>query len=56
MYQAGKGIKMGNPYELGVRDANGKGYNNPFPEFSEKWALYNRGYNTTKYPGYFCKK
>lgn len=47
-----------NPYELGKKDATGKipennGYNNPFPEFSEKWALYNVGYNTTKYPEYF---
>jgi len=37
-----------NPYELGRSDGlnNIRGAN-PYPVFSEKWALYNRGYNST---------
>lgn len=36
-----------NPYEKGQSDyKNGLKSTNPYPTFSEKWALYNRGYNT----------
>lgn len=36
-----------NPYEQGRADyAAGKRSSNPFLVFSEKWALYNRGYNS----------
>lgn len=36
-----------NPYFPGKDDAQtGDGTNkNPYPDFSEKWALYNNGYN-----------
>lgn len=35
-----------NPYETGRSDKiNGRKASNPYVEFSEKWALYNRGYN-----------
>jgi hypothetical protein len=43
-----------NPYEQGVADyknkvggAFGKPSSNPFLAFSAKWAMYNRGYNTS---------
>lgn len=35
-----------NPYELGKQHAEaGEDNVNPFPELSEKWAMYNSGYN-----------
>ena len=47
-----------NPFELGVKNANewveaGKprsASKNPYREFSEKWALYNKGYNSIIFP------
>jgi len=40
-----------NPYELGKYHAENNLLNeNPFPEYSGKWALYNKGYNETAYP------
>lgn len=36
-----------NPYEKGQSDyKDGLKSMNPYPEFSAKWGLYNRGYNT----------
>ena len=43
-----------NPYELGVFHAKTTGKsNNPYPEFSAKWGMYNHGFNKTKYPELF---
>lgn len=48
---------MKNPYEQGVQDAlKKKQSNNPYPEFTAKWGLYNQGYNKTKYPHMFKPK
>ena len=40
-----------NPYEQGVADFhnNLRGCN-PFPTFTQKWALYNKGYNSCWLP------
>jgi len=38
-------MKM-NPYEMGQADCrNNLRNSNPFPPFSQRWALYNRGFN-----------
>lgn len=40
-----------NPYELGQRHAlDGKESQNPYEHPTEKWALYNRGYNKIRNP------
>lgn len=39
-----------NPYEQGVADAKRGICMNRYPEFSEKWALYNRGFNSIANP------
>jgi len=37
-----------NPYEQGQADArNGVRGGNPFPTFTQRWALYNRGFNAS---------
>lgn len=39
--------KKDNPYESGSKDGYANKVSaNPYPEFSEKWALYNKGYNS----------
>lgn len=40
-----------NPYELGQHHAkSGQESQNPYPEFSGEWALYNRGFNKIQNP------
>jgi len=40
-----------NPYEQGVADYNnGVRNGNPFPIFTQRWALYNKGYNSCWMP------
>lgn len=40
-----------NPYEQGVADyKNGVKGGNPFPTFTQRWALYNKGYNSQWLP------
>jgi hypothetical protein len=36
-----------NPFEQGLADfSNGLRNSNPFPTFSQRWALYNKGFNS----------
>lgn len=39
-----------NPYEQGVKDAKDGKYSNPYPDFSAKFWLYNKGYNSVANP------
>lgn len=40
-----------NPYEQGVADARNRvRRGNPFPTFTQRWALYNKGFNSQWLP------
>ena len=40
-----------NPYELGISDYNEHGESkNPYEEFTPKWSLYNKGFNSCWWP------
>jgi hypothetical protein len=47
-------MKPTDPFELGEWDAKmGHKSQNPYPEFSTKWGLYNHGYNRVANPWMF---